>query len=484
MRWPLRYQLLWPFAGVMAVTLVLVSGVNAWLATRRAEEQIQSQLSNIGETLKRPPFPLTESVLRQARSLSGAELVVTDAQGKVVASSTPAVEPALLLKTPKPQADKSGLGSPVLIQGERYFHRAVESRSGDAKGPLVLHILYPERSYNESLRQAMVPPLVVGGIALAVVVLVASSLASRLSRPIAQLQQQVGRIAEGDFQPLPLPERDDELRDLATSVNSLAQQLTTLTQVMKRSERLTLLGQLSGGLAHHLRNDITGVRLAIQLHQRNCRADDRESLEVALRQLALSEEYLQRLLAIGQPRDPERKACDLKEIAADLVVLHEPTFQHRKVKLQAELGEHKIPLNADAKQLGQLLLNLLLNGIEAAGPGGWVRMETGIRDEQRQAFVRLLDSGAGPPAEIEAKLFEPFATSKPEGVGLGLAVARQIARAHGGELIYSRGREHNGATCFELRLPLVLCLLSLRERTSLSRSERRHVTIVSCPPTS
>jgi signal transduction histidine kinase len=223
---------------------------------------------------------------------------------------------------------------------------------------------------------------------------------------------------------------------------------------MKRSERLTLLGQLSGGLAHHLRNDITGVRLAIQLHQRNCRTDDRESLEVALRQLALSEEYLQRLLAIGQPRDPERKACDLKEIAADLVVLHGPTFDHRKVKLQTELGERSIPLSADAKQLGQLLLNLLLNGIEAAGPGGWVRMETGIREEQRRAFVRLLDSGPGPSAEIQAKLFEPFATSKPEGVGLGLAVARQIARAHGGDLVYSRGREHNGATCFELRLPL------------------------------
>jgi signal transduction histidine kinase len=451
-RWPLRNQLLWPFAGVMAATLVLVSGVNAWLASRRAAEQIESQLSNIGETLKRPPFPLTESVLKQARSLSGAELVVTDAESKVVVSSLPAVEPDLLV-TPPP-ASQSGLGDTVLIGGEPYFHRAVETRgSGESKGPQVLHVLYPERSYRASLRQAMAPPLVVGGIALAVVVIIASSLASRLSRPIALLQQQVGRIAEGDFQPLPLPERDDELRDLGISVNSLAQQLTTLTQVMKRAERLTLLGQLSGGLAHHLRNDITGVRLAIQLHQRTCRANDPESLDVALRQLSLSEEYLQRLLAVGQPRDPERQACDLKEIAADLVALHGPTFQHRKVKLEAELGERSIPLSADVKQLGQLLLNLLLNGIEAAGPGGWVRIETGIHTQEHQAFVRVLDSGPGPPSEIEGKLFEPFATSKPEGVGLGLAVARQIARAHGGELYFSRNGE--GITCFELRLPLV-----------------------------
>lgn len=454
MRWSLRNQLLWPFAGVMAVTLVIVSGVNAWLATRRAEEQIQTQLSNTGQTLQQLRFPLTESVLRQAKSLSGADLVVTDAQGMVVASSTPAVEPDQSLQAPLDASQGTGLGNPLQIQGEEYFHRAITTLSQAGKQPLVLHVLYPERSYRESLRQAMVPPLVVGGIALAVVVLIAGSLSARLSRPIALLQRQVGRIAEGDFQPLPLPERDDELRDLAVSVNSLAQQLTTLTQVMKRSERLALLGQLSGGLAHHLRNDITGVRLAIQLHQRSCRADDRESLDVALRQLTLSEEYLQRLLAIGQPRDPERKRCDLKAIVTELVELHGPTFQHRKVRLEAVLGDRSIPLCADAKQLGQLLLNLLLNAIEAAGPGGWVRIETGVRDDRRQAYVRMLDSGIGVPAEVADKLFEPFATSKPEGIGLGLAVARQIARAHEGDLIYYRNSETGGATCFELQLPL------------------------------
>ena len=454
MRWPIRYQLLWPFAGVMAAALVLVSGVNAYLASRRAEEQIQSQLRNIAQTLQRPPYPLTESVLKQAGALSGAELVVTDSQGKVIAASTPLGDAKLLPGGPLQAADDPAFGQTVQIGEERYFHMPVETRSRDSAAPLVLHVLYPERTYRESQRQAMIPPLVVGGVALAVVVLLSITLASRLSRPIAQLQRQVGRIAEGDFQPLPLPERDDEVRDLALSVNSLAQQLTTLTQVMKRAERLALLGQLSGGLAHHLRNDMTGIGLAIQLHQRTCEGKDRESLDVALRQLALSEEYLQRLLAVGQPREPERTACDLKEIAAELVAMHRPTFDHRKVRLEAALGEKSIPLLADGKQLGQLLVNLLLNGIEAAGPGGWVRIEANACEEKKQAMVRILDSGAGPPAEMQSKLFEPFATSKPEGVGLGLAVARQIARAHGGDVVYHRNAESGGATCFEVILPL------------------------------
>ena len=83
-----------------------------------------------------------------------------------------------------------------------------------------------------------------------------------------------------------------------------------------------------------------------------------------------------------------------------------------------------------------------------------MRIETGVRDDRRQAYVRMLDSGIGVPAEVADKLFEPFATSKPEGIGLGLAVARQIARAHEGDLIYYRNSETGGATCFELQLPL------------------------------
>jgi signal transduction histidine kinase len=94
-----------------------------------------------------------------------------------------------------------------------------------------------------------------------------------------------------------------------------------------------------------------------------------------------------------------------------------------------------------------LLLNLLLNGVEAAGPGGWVRIEW--FGTAANWHVCVVDSGPGPPEHLVERLFEAFVTSKPEGVGLGLAVARQIAEAHGGTLAYRRD-EH---TCFELILP-------------------------------
>jgi signal transduction histidine kinase len=136
--------------------------------------------------------------------------------------------------------------------------------------------------------------------------------------------------------------------------------------------------------------------------------------------------------------------------------LIEPACKHRKVELTVApqggttVEASSAQLEADPEQLRHVLMNLLLNAVEAAGSGGWVRVEYN-ESKGGMCRVRVLDSGAGPPADFVERLFEPFSTTKPEGVGLGLAVARRVAELHGGRLDYTR---RDGATCFELTLPL------------------------------
>lgn len=474
MRWPLRYQILVPFAAVMLIAIAGVSLLDALLAARWTEQHIQSQLGEVAVTLLDSSFPLTNRVLRQTRGLSGAEFVLTDDGGRLLASSLPAAS----LKLPAGKAlpaDAFRLGPVVDVAGQSYFHAvvAVRDRGGSAAEspgtPARLHILYPEQILREARWQAIYPPLLVGALALGLVIVLAVALAGRMSRPILQLRAQVGRLAQGDFQSVPLPARNDELRDLVGSVNLLAGQLEELQRVIKRTERLTLLGQLSGGLAHHLRNDVTGARIAVQLHHRHCREIDQESLAVALRQLTLTEQHLQRFLSAGQPQPLRAVACDLTDVLDSLRPLVAPACRHRRVTLEmqelpgrpaatgpldAAAAAHATGLLADPEQLRQLLLNLVLNAVEAAGPGGWVRVEWFAAPAAWH--VRVLDSGPGAPAALVERLFETFVTSKPEGIGLGLAVARQIAAAHGGTLTYRRANialEGEPVTCFELVLP-------------------------------
>lgn len=505
MRWPLRYQILVPFAAVMLIAIVGVSLFDALLAARWTEQHIQAQLREVAGTLLDSSFPLTNRVLQQTRGLSGAEFVLSDASGRLLASSLPAAN-LTLPRGNAAAADAFRLGPVVDVAGKSYFHAvvAVRDRGGSAAaGNLAsaarLHILYPEQILREARWQAVYPPLLVGALALGVVSVLAVALAGRMSRPILQLRTQVVRLAQGDFQPVPLPRRNDELRDLVNSVNLLASQLEELQRVIKRSERLTLLGQLSGGLAHHLRNDVTGARIAVQLHHRHCRQIDQESLAVALRQLALTEQHLQRFLSAGQPQPLRAVPCELADVLDSLRPLVEPACRHRRVALEmrelhgtaaggrepavGDAAANSPGLQADPEQLRQLLLNLVLNAIEAAGPGGWVRVHWFA--SSAAWHVQVTDSGPGAPVPLVERLFEPFVTSKPEGVGLGLAVARQIAEAHGGTLTYRRenGTERPDAsnlkphaTCFELTLP---CSSAAQHPESAGNPSARGDTILS-----
>jgi signal transduction histidine kinase len=236
----------------------------------------------------------------------------------------------------------------------------------------------------------------------------------------------------------------------------MAGRLAQLQETVQKTERLRLLGQVGSGLAHQLRNGITGARLAVQLHARECAGPaDPEALQVALRQLSLLDANVKRFLDLGRTEAAPGKPCSLTALLDEVVTLLRPQCAHSHVELCWQAPKDEVVIQADAGRLQQLFHNLLQNAIEAAGPGGRVAVE--LRRVRQDApagdccVIEVADSGPGPPARIATRLFEPFVTSKREGVGLGLAVARQAAQAHGGRLDW---RRENNETVFRIELPL------------------------------
>jgi len=463
MRLSLRSQILYPFAGLTAMAVVAVSAAGAWRAAAVIEARIEAQMQSAADVLLSAGFPLTDAVLRQTRGLSGAEFVSTNEHGDIRAGSfeTPprdwstAIAAASAEKSgEKPAAAKSPRN--VSLGGVEYLYWRVErsSRRPDDAGA-VLHILYPQEQRRQLVREAIGPPLMIGALALVAAFAIAYLLAARIGRPIAAVREQFRKLAAGDYAPIALPERDDEVRDLVAAANTLAGQLAERDLAVQRSARSALLGRLSGGLCHHLRNAAAGAKLALQLHHRRCSADDSESLNVALRQLDFAEQYVQRLLTLGKPQPLRMQRLDLRDVVADAVSLVAPTFKHRDIELRTILPDDPaIHPAVDREQLRQLLVNLLLNSVDAAGERGWASIEVAASADDLR--ITVADGGPGPPPEITAKLFEPFVTAKPDGIGIGLAAAREIARLHGGEMSFAR-RPH---TCFELVLPVKETLAS------------------------
>ena len=463
MRWPIQRQLLVPMLLVIVLTSALSSGASAWVGGRWARREESDRLSRVVATLSDANFPLQESVLQKLAGLSGAEFVVWDAQQQAQAATLPLnADVRDRLKAVPETGPLSDLSSNPLveIQGRNFLTAKVPLRR-TATRPLSLLVLYPEDRWWTATRGAVLPPLIAGGVTALVALVLTAWWARRFTRPIARLSQQSESIAGGDFQPMPLPIRDDELRDLTLSINRMVEQLTRYEQQVRRNERLKTLGQLGAGLAHQLRNWLTGARLAIQVHARECPLGEQaESTEMALRQLSLMESYLQRFLTLGAGRDEAsrpraRRDVPLTELIDDVLSLVRPRGRHVGVELQWTPPATRIVIRGDREELQELLVNLLLNGIDAAAQvraanhEAWVRIEL---DEANSPRVRLrvLDSGPGPAATIASQLFEPFVTDKPEGTGLGLAVAKQIAESHGGSLRWSR---NDDVTCFEIELP-------------------------------
>lgn len=462
MRWPLRSQILLPMAGVMLATVVAVGSVDAWLAGVRTQQQIETQLREIGRTLAGASFPLTDNVLQQMRGLSGAEFVVVNRSGTVVASS--------LKEAPVEQLPAAGqaagpeplaLQRRVLVAGETYLHSQLNvSQPFRGRAPDVLHVLYPESRYRQAWRAAVLPPAVAGAAALVIVVAVSGMIAARVTRPLQRLSGQVDRIARGDFTPLPIPPRDDELRDLALTVNRMAEMLTRYEQQVRRNEKLRTLGRLGGGIAHQLRNAVTGCRLAIELHGRECPLRADEGLAVARQQLDLMEEYLQRFLSLGKQETRPLIPLDLADVVERALTLVRPKAQHLGVDLQWSAPADLLLVAGDAGHLAQAVVNLVLNGIEAAAEAGAAqsaertapRVVVQLTSAERSGGLRLevLDTGFGPAEHVRDQLYEPLVSEKADGVGLGLSVAQEIIEQHGGTLTW---RRNDNLTCFTIELP-------------------------------
>jgi signal transduction histidine kinase len=452
MRWRIRSQLLLP----LLLLLVGVLGLSVWMAfaaAKQARQQIETRVRNVGELLSEGKFPLAplarNHVLLWVKQLSGADYLLVERDGKRI--STLEAEPERL-----PTSEEVGddwralrLGPPVRAGEQTYLCSGIRLTRGDSVGG-TLYILYPESLWLDALWEAIWPFLVLGGSVGAASVALAVGLGQGLSRRIRELERRTRLIAAGDFSPMPLPAHDDEIRDLAQSVNEMAQRLAQFQESTQRTERLRLLGQVSGGLAHQLRNGLTGVRLAVQLFVReSASGTDTAALDVALRQLTLLETNLKRFLDLGRDGDGRRERCSLTALVGEAVELLRPQCRHAGIELDWQSPADDAVLHGDAGRLGQLILNVLGNAVEAAGPGGTVRVTLAARPPV--AVLEVCDSGPGPAPQVAERLFELFVTGKTEGVGLGLAVARQVAEAHGGNISWER---RDGWTCFRIELPL------------------------------
>jgi signal transduction histidine kinase len=296
-------------------------------------------------------------------------------------------------------------------------------------------------------------------------------IARGINRSLAQLSVPV-RDAAGKLNavvgPITLtPARDvagleGMLRRLADEVGTVVERLEQSRRETLRSEQLATLGQLAAGLAHELRNSLTSMKILVQSAAERGGADGPglrgRSLTVLEEEIGRLDRLLRSFLDFARPAEIERRAVELAPILGQKLNLVAARAASRGIVIEVEQPEEPIILEADAGHLRQLLLNLLLNALDAAPEGGrvWVRVarttEAVGPATGPGVTIEISDSGPGLPADLGERIFEPFVTTKETGVGLGLPICRRIVEGHGGS-IAAADQPGRGA-CFLVRLPL------------------------------
>ena len=285
--------------------------------------------------------------------------------------------------------------------------------------------------------------IVAGAGAVAICGVSIGALAYFIQRPMVELQEKIALVSEGNLDvAVSFSRRNDEIGDLGRNFNHMMMQLRESrdeierlhrTQI-SRAEYLATLGELAAGLAHEIRNPLAGIAGVIEIIGRDLPSTSpaRAVLKDVRLEVAQINRILTDLLETARPHPPQICLSNLNTTVEHAVMLARQQVLSKPIKIELQQAPNLAEVEHDSDQIHQVLLNLLLNAVQAIEKEGTVRVEIGSRDDC--ASVVVSDTGRGIPPQNLPNIFRPFYTTRGNGTGLGLSLARRIVEEHHGRI--------------------------------------------------
>lgn len=229
-------------------------------------------------------------------------------------------------------------------------------------------------------------------------------------------------------------------------------EIEKLRKEVADNQHLAAVGRLAASVAHEVRNPLSALRGMVQYLSKDADPGSRkaEYAEVAVSEVDRLNRVVSGLLDYSRPSPPRQVELDLAEVMRGVVELFRDDPLAHNVDIAVTSPDTLPPVMADPDQIRQVLLNLVLNALQAMDGKGSLTLEAGA--DGKNVFIKVRDTGPGLPQGDPEEVFDPFFSTKDRGTGLGLAIARRIAQGHGGELTAGKGQP--GGAVFTLSLPL------------------------------
>lgn len=296
-------------------------------------------------------------------------------------------------------------------------------------------------SLRDPERHAVIIVAGAGAVAICAVLIIV--LAYLIQRPMVELQEKIAEVGAGDLNvAVSFAKRNDEIGDLGRNFNRMVEQLRLNREEidrlhrtqMSRAEHLATLGELAAGLAHEIRNPLAGIAGVIDIIGRDLppTSTARGVVKDVRQEITRINRIVADLLETARPRPLQVRPGDLNTTVEHAVMLARQQALSKPITIEVRKHPALARVNHDSDQIHQVLLNLLLNAIQATEGKGSIQVDLLHKDEN--AIIVVSDNGRGIPPEHLPNIFRPFYTTKGNGTGLGLSLARRIVEEHRGRI--------------------------------------------------
>lgn len=440
---PTRIML--PFLVLFLMVSLISLLLNRLYISRLMDERISRQTDQISRVLSNSEFVFNPIYLNKLKDVIEGDVIVFEKSGKIIVSTLS--EKALSSFHKEINIDRlfsflqKGGGKAVqqvLNKSRSSFLLIARPLSFPAYPgkDMILCIISPLADVLNVKSKITNRMFLIGFFSLFLTLLFGYIISRSVTRPIKDLVVVTGDIANGNFESkAPLPSVE-EIRMLATSINSMTDKLREYEKQIVRSSQLAAAGKVTAAMAHEIRNPLSSIKMMTQLLRNRLTPEPENTklVESLLEEIGRVERIVKDLTDLMRPSELSLDVQDINDLIEEILAVIEPRLAHRKIRAKKNLELSLPRIRIDKDKIKQVIWNLLLNAMDSMPDGGVIKVIARENRLAQRIEVVIEDEGDGINKETLDNIFAHFFTTKPEGLGLGLSTSREIVESHKGRL--------------------------------------------------
>ena len=442
-----------PFAALAIVATAAVALVALSVTSSALSSHIRRDVVDATRVVSRGGFATTPGILSAIRQMTGAEVVTFDTAGLVATTLDPSAQADLVQRVISGGRALALGDAPVEQQLENAPPYYVAYSKVADRPDTVVALLLENSEMNAATRR--LTGAILGGafLSLALTIVVGQFVARRVSNPISTLARFADTVSSpGDHGRAPVG--DDEVGRLGAAFNHMLERLEQAQGAVVRSEKLALAGLFAARVAHDVRNPLSSLKLQAQLIHAHAApgSDERSMAEAMLLDIDQVEFVVTNLLDLAREVRLQRSPAAINALIEGVLRQVAPQCTHRHIAVSRHLAPDLPLVPLDPDRMTQALRNVIVNAVEALRERGTLAVWSHLSADGREVIVDVDDDGVGLDPEAARRAFDPFVSTKPDGVGLGLVNARSVVEGHGGTITLEPRRP--AGTRATIRIPL------------------------------